>query len=56
MSEIMIGEYRLSWIIEQRKHEIARLQAILRNPKATNEEKQIATDMLAQYFNGGNKQ
>lgn len=37
------------WIIEQRKYEIARLRAILRNPNANQTEKSIARDMLKQY-------
>jgi hypothetical protein len=35
--------------IESRKAEIERLNAILRNPSATVEEKRIAGDMLAHW-------
>jgi hypothetical protein len=38
-----------SWLTEQRKHEINRLESILRNAEATAEEKRIAADMLRQY-------
>lgn len=37
------------WEIEQRKHEVNRLQRILRNPSATSEELRIARDMLRGY-------
>jgi|HubBroStandDraft_1064217.scaffolds.fasta_scaffold00161_14 t-SNARE complex subunit (syntaxin) len=34
------------WIREERNYEMARLQAILRNPRATQEEIAIAINML----------
>ena len=34
------------WLIEQRQHEIARLESVLRNPRATQTEIRIAMDML----------
>jgi hypothetical protein len=44
-----------SWLIEQAKFELARLQAVLRNPSATKEEKRIAGSMLEHYLTGGSK-
>lgn len=45
----MTTDTQTAWQIEQVKYEIARLQGIIRNPQATNEEKRIAHDMLKQY-------
>jgi hypothetical protein len=38
-----------SWLIEQAKFEIARLQTVLRNPSTTKEEKRIAESQLEHY-------
>lgn len=39
------------WLKEQREHEINRLEAILRNPTATTDDRRIATDQLS-YWKG----
>lgn len=46
---IVEPSFASAWKIEQRKREIARLESILRNPQATEDEKQIASDMLAYW-------
>jgi hypothetical protein len=38
-----------AWFAETVKSEISRLESILRNPRATAEEKRIASDMLAEH-------
>lgn len=42
-------EQNEDWMREQREHEINRLEAILRNPDATETEKSVARDMLKTY-------
>jgi len=43
----MSVETNLDWITEQNNREVARLEALLRNPLATRTEIRIAKDMLA---------
>ena len=42
-------EQNADWLLEQRNHEVQRLQGILRNPRATELDKSVAQDMLKQY-------
>ena len=41
-----------SWMIENVKYEIDRLNGILRDKTSTDEEKRVAADMLRQYDGG----
>jgi len=37
------------WVREQQKHEVTRLESILRNPQASGEETRIAADQLRHW-------
>jgi hypothetical protein len=41
------------WLRAEREHEINRLERILREPKATKEEREIAKLQLAEHKGGG---
>lgn len=43
------GRRYQSWLVEERNHEVTRLQSILDNPQATAEEKRVAGDMIKMY-------
>lgn len=38
------------WLVEERNHEVARLRAVIDNPKATETERNVAKDMLDMYI------
>lgn len=42
-------EHNHDWLVEERNHEMTRLQSIIENPQATNDERSVAKDMLAMY-------
>lgn len=46
---MIIADKNHDWLVEERNHEVARLQAILDNPQATEEEKRVANDMIQMY-------